>query len=105
MGVGKTTFITSLCHTLGTFDLVSIPSFSIINEYTTEIGQQIFHFDFYRIKNPDELLDIGFDEYCTDDAFCFIEWPEKAENIVPPDFLHIQMEEVDSETRALTFLI
>jgi tRNA threonylcarbamoyladenosine biosynthesis protein TsaE len=105
MGVGKTTFITAICRKLGTDDLVSSPTFSIINEYLTKNGIPIFHFDFYRIKTQNELLDIGFDEYCQDDVYCFIEWPEKGEDIIPDDFLKVSLTEINSDKRALSFFI
>ena len=78
---GKTTFIAALCNVLGTADLISSPTFAIVNEYSTFERIPVYHFDFYRIKSKVELLDIGFDEYCRDDAYCFIEWPEKGEGI------------------------
>ena len=87
MGAGKTTFITALCHKLKALDLVNSPTFSIVNEYETESGDTIFHFDFYRIKEPEELYDIGFEEYMKPEAWCFIEWPEKAEELLPDNFI------------------
>jgi tRNA threonylcarbamoyladenosine biosynthesis protein TsaE len=105
MGVGKTTFITSLCGLLGTDDLVSSPTFSLINEYLTGDGISIFHFDFYRIKSKIELLDIGFDEYCRKEVYCFIEWPEKGEDIIPDDFLKVSIEEINDKKRVLSFSI
>jgi tRNA threonylcarbamoyladenosine biosynthesis protein TsaE len=105
MGVGKTTFIKALCRQLKTDDLVSSPTFSIINEYLTKEGTPIFHFDFYRIKTQNELLDIGFDEYCQKDGYCFIEWPEKGEDIIPDYFLNVKLEEITGEKRALSFSI
>ncbi|MBA7526730.1 hypothetical protein ES705_18900 [subsurface metagenome] len=103
MGVGKTTLITAICKALGTDDLVSSPTFAIINEYSSQDGEPIFHFDFYRIKDPVELLDIGFHEYCTIDAFCFIEWPNKGEHVIPDDFLKLQLEEQPNGNRVLSF--
>jgi tRNA threonylcarbamoyladenosine biosynthesis protein TsaE len=103
MGAGKTTFITSLCHKLDTADLVSSPTFAIINEYKTQKGQDIFHFDFYRINNPTELLDIGFYDYCKEDSFCFIEWPERAEEILPEDFIRVTLQIADQNSRILSF--
>ncbi len=105
MGVGKTTFITAICKVLGTDDLVSSPSFSIVNEYSSENGDSIFHFDFYRIKDPVELLDIGFNEYCNSNAFCFIEWPEIGESMIPDDFLILQLKERSDGKRILSFEI
>jgi tRNA threonylcarbamoyladenosine biosynthesis protein TsaE len=103
MGVGKTTFITALCKELGTLDLVSSPTFAIVNEYDTSTDIPVYHFDFYRIKSVVELMDIGFNEYCVTEAYCFIEWPDKAEDIIPEDFMRINMEEIDDYKRAITF--
>lgn len=103
MGAGKTTFITSVCKVLGCDDLVSSPSFAIINEYSSKKGESIFHFDFYRIKTPVELLDIGFDEYCDANSICFIEWPEKGESIIPDDFIWLNLEEQEDGKRLLSF--
>lgn len=105
MGVGKTTFITAVCKSLGTKDLVSSPTFAIVNEYADSEGKPIFHFDFYRIETAGELLDIGFYEYCEQEAFCFIEWPEKAEEVIPDDFISVRMEENSDGSRQLTFMI
>jgi tRNA threonylcarbamoyladenosine biosynthesis protein TsaE len=103
MGVGKTTFIKALCKQLGTIDLVSSPSFAIINEYITYQGNAVYHFDFYRIHTSTELLDIGFNEYCSPDTYAFIEWPEKAEEIIPDDFVQVLLEEDSEGTRTLIF--
>jgi tRNA threonylcarbamoyladenosine biosynthesis protein TsaE len=82
LGAGKTTFITSLCQILGSTDDISSPTFSIINEYHCDYGK-IYHFDLYRIKNLEEALDIGFEEYLYSHNYCFIEWPEKVAKILP----------------------
>lgn len=103
MGVGKTTFITAICNLLGTQDLVSSPTFAIVNEYNTAAGIPVYHFDFYRIKSAVELMDIGFEEYCISDAYCFIEWPDKADEIIPDDFIKVNMEESDDFKRILSF--
>jgi tRNA threonylcarbamoyladenosine biosynthesis protein TsaE len=103
MGAGKTTFITALCKALKAIDLVSSPTFSIVNEYNTQDGNIIFHFDFYRIKNPEELYDIGFEEYCRNDAWCFIEWPERAEELIPDDFIKVYIEINETGKRLLTY--
>ncbi len=103
MGAGKTTFIKAVCEHLSAEDLVSSPTFAIINEYNSEKEGTIYHFDFYRIKSVDELLDIGFHEYLTDDAWCFIEWPEKGEELLTDDFLPVHIEEDDKNNRVLKF--
>lgn len=101
MGAGKTTFITELCAELKALDIVSSPTFAIVNEYETEIGDPIFHFDFYRIKEPDELFDIGFEEYLDKDGWCFIEWPERAENVISDEFMKVEIVPVDQNTRII----
>lgn len=78
MGAGKTTFIKSLCSYLGVIDNMSSPTYSIVNEYRTNSNEKIFHFDLYRLKNSEELLNIGFEDYLGEDFYKFIEWPELA---------------------------
>lgn len=92
MGVGKTTFIKEICKQLHVVDNVSSPTFSIVNEYRTETGNSIFHFDFYRIKNITELYDIGYEEYLYSDHICLIEWPELAMEIMPTAYVKINIE-------------
>jgi tRNA threonylcarbamoyladenosine biosynthesis protein TsaE len=104
MGAGKTTFITALCKALKAIDLVSSPTFSIVNEYETQSGDLIYHFDFYRIKNSEELFDIGFEEYIQNNNWCFVEWPEKAEELIPENFLKILIEVEDNENRSIYIL-
>lgn len=104
MGAGKTTFITALCKALSATDLVSSPTFSIVNEYGCSTGDLIYHFDFYRIKNAEELYDIGFEEYISNDNWCFIEWPEKAEELIPDNFLKIQIEVKENNVRELSII-
>ncbi len=103
MGAGKTTFITALCKELGVIDLVSSPSFSIINEYGTDKSDRIYHFDFYRINNAIELYDIGFEEYCYGNDWCFIEWPEKCKEIIPENFVFVTIQVNGSGVRKLIF--
>ncbi|MGD2034385.1 MAG: tRNA (adenosine(37)-N6)-threonylcarbamoyltransferase complex ATPase subunit type 1 TsaE [Bacteroidales bacterium] len=105
MGAGKTTFITAICKILGVQDLVSSPSFAIIHEYSLGNGEQVFHFDFYRIKKSDELLEIGFYEYCNANSYCFIEWPEKGEDLIPGDFIKVRLEEMSERKRMLSLKI
>lgn len=103
MGAGKTTFITALCRELDVTDLVSSPTFSIINEYSTSKNDRIFHFDFYRIDDKDELFDIGFEEYCYGNEWCFIEWPEKGRDIIPEDFTYVTIQVDEHGERKLIF--
>ena len=91
MGVGKTTLIKSICKALNVKDIVTSPTFSVVNEYQTDIGGAIFHFDFFRIKEKEELLDLGLEEYIYSDNYCLIEWPEKAEGLLDDNFVEIRM--------------
>jgi tRNA threonylcarbamoyladenosine biosynthesis protein TsaE len=92
MGAGKTTMIKALCRELGVTDIVQSPSFSIINEYKTNRGEPIFHFDFYRIKKLEEIFDIGYEEYLYSGFYCFIEWPELMEELLPEDVIKVSIE-------------
>ncbi len=90
MGAGKTTFIKSICRVLGVADTVSSPTFSIVNEYESPQGP-VFHFDFYRLKNETEALDLGYEEYLYSGNYCFIEWPEKIPHLLPDHALKVQL--------------
>jgi len=90
MGAGKTTLIKALCKQLGTNDNVASPTFSIVNEYKTP-GDNIFHFDFYRLKTQTEALDMGFEEYLYSGNYCFIEWPEKIPDLLPSHYISIKI--------------
>lgn len=92
MGAGKTTLIKELCKLLDVVDIVNSPTFSIINEYKTAKGSSIYHFDLYRIKAPEELLDIGYEEYIFSGSVCLIEWPELAESLMPESYVLINIE-------------
>lgn len=97
MGAGKTTFIKVLCKRLGVFDNVSSPTYSLVNEYLDEQGDSIYHFDFYRINDPSEAFDIGFDDYLYSSAYCFIEWPQRVEKLLPDQYVSITiLEPTDS---------
>ncbi|MBT4882136.1 MAG: tRNA (adenosine(37)-N6)-threonylcarbamoyltransferase complex ATPase subunit type 1 TsaE [Flavobacteriales bacterium] len=91
MGVGKTTLIKALSLQLGVVDVVSSPTFSIVNEYHIDKGLKIYHFDFYRIEDEDEAYDMGYEEYFFSEAYCFIEWPEKITNLIEEDIVEIKM--------------
>jgi tRNA threonylcarbamoyladenosine biosynthesis protein TsaE len=96
MGAGKTTFIKAICHRLGAMDIVQSPSFAIINEYKTSLGKSLFHFDFYRIKKLEEAFDIGYEDYFYNGDYCFIEWPELIEELLPEDTVKVRISgEVD----------
>ena len=91
MGAGKTTLIKALCRALKSDDTVSSPTFSLVNEYQTTGGDSIFHFDFYRISNEEEALDIGIEDYLYHDNWCFIEWPQNIKNLLPLDAVTIKI--------------
>tara|TARA_B100000902_G_scaffold380880_1_gene416734 strand:- start:478 stop:906 length:429 start_codon:yes stop_codon:yes gene_type:complete len=91
MGVGKTRFIKSLCKGLNVLDVVSSPTFSIVNQYLNKNNDFIYHFDFYRTINKEEIFDIGYEEYIYSSSYCFIEWPEKIESLLPNNYIKIEM--------------
>ena len=91
MGVGKTTFIKSLCKELNVIDIVSSPTFSIVNQYLNKDNDNIYHFDFYRTNNNEEIFDIGYEDYIYSSSYCFIEWPEKIESLLPNNYIKIEM--------------
>ena len=91
MGVGKTTFIAALCKQLGSNDIISSPTFSLINEYSDSKGQPIFHFDFYRIKSITEVFDIGYEDYLYSNNLCLLEWPELVEELLPDQSVNVNI--------------
>lgn len=101
MGAGKTTFIKALCRQLGVADAMSSPTFSIVNEYRDKTDNPIYHFDFYRIENPAEALDIGVEEYFYSGDLCFIEWPERIKDLIPEDHLEISIKLVEENSREI----
>mgnify|MGYP003313586676 CR=1 FL=1 len=101
MGVGKTTLIKELCNQLGVKDNVCSPTFAIINEYTTGEGEPVYHFDFYRLKSEAEAYDIGYEEYFYGDGYCFTEWTEKVENLLPEQYVRVEITELNGN-RILT---
>lgn len=100
MGAGKTTLITSLVKALGSEDKVSSPTFSLVNEYSSP-ANSIFHFDFYRIDDENEALDIGLEEYLNEDAYIFIEWPQKIGGFLEEDFQKVEIITKDQNLRML----
>ena len=101
MGSGKTTLIKEICRKLGVVELTNSPTFSLVNEYLTASGESLFHFDFYRINNEEEAYDIGIEEYLYSGNWCFIEWPEKVENLLPLDTVVIQLTINRDNTRTI----
>lgn len=102
MGVGKTTFIKAVCEELGVTDVVTSPTFAIVNEYRSDsTGELIYHFDFYRIKKLEEVYDMGYEDYFYCGALCFIEWPELIEELLPGDAVKVTIEEVENGERRL----
>jgi len=103
MGAGKTTFVTALCDILGVKDVVNSPTFTIVNEYQTDKGEPVFHFDFYRINRLSEAEDIGLYEYFDSGALCLIEWPELIEELLPEETLKVNIMVEDADTRTILF--
>ena len=101
MGAGKTTFIKAICEALGVEDVVTSPTFAIVNEYMTPKRESIYHFDFYRIKNLREACDIGCEEYFYSGCPCFIEWPELIEELLPEDAVKVNIEVHEDGTRTV----
>lgn len=104
MGVGKTTFIKEVCRILGVDNIVNSPTYAIINEYHTFKNESVYHFDFYRIKNKEEVLDLGYEEYFFSGNFCFMEWAEKIKELLPENVVYILIEkELNNEWRKIKF--
>ena len=104
MGAGKTTFTTAICHKLGVKeDAVSSPTFAIINEYKTGSGDNMYHFDFYRINKIAEAMDIGFFDYIDSGKLCIIEWPENIEEILPDNTLRVYISVNKDQSRVVTW--
>lgn len=101
MGAGKTTFIKAICGVLGAVDLVSSPTFTLVNEYRTSGGETLYHIDFYRIRKQEEVFDFGVEEYLTGESYCFMEWPELVEEILPPETVRVRITVDSGEQRTL----
>ncbi|MEN8964594.1 MAG: tRNA (adenosine(37)-N6)-threonylcarbamoyltransferase complex ATPase subunit type 1 TsaE [Polaribacter sp.] len=99
MGVGKTTLIKEICKQLGVLDNISSPTFSLVNEYQTKNNESIFHFDFYRIEEEEEALDMGIDDYFYNNNWCLIEWPENVENLLPLEAVEIHLSVLEDGQR------
>lgn len=102
MAAGKTTFIKSLCEALGVEDVVSSPTFSIVNEYESNNGP-VYHFDFYRLKSQQEAYDIGYEEYFYSGNYCLVEWPSKVEDLLPEEYIKVQITAMGNQQRLFEF--
>ena len=103
MGAGKTTFIKAICEELGGEDVITSPTFAIVNEYSLPDGDCIYHFDFYRIKKLEEVYDMGFEDYFYSGALCFIEWPELIEEVLPEDAVKVNITENADGSRTINY--
>ncbi len=104
MGAGKTTFIKAVCEELGVSDVITSPTFAIVNEYRSDTtGELIYHFDFYRIKKLEEVYDMGYEDYFYSGALCFIEWPELIDELLPEDAVKVSIEENSDGSRTVSF--
>ncbi|MFN6088766.1 MAG: tRNA (adenosine(37)-N6)-threonylcarbamoyltransferase complex ATPase subunit type 1 TsaE [Cyclobacteriaceae bacterium] len=103
MGAGKTTLVKSICRELSVNEVVSSPTFSIINEYKTSQGKSIFHFDFYRLKSELEAYDIGVNEYFESGNICLVEWAEKIPSLIPDHYFEITLQISDPTSRAINY--
>ncbi len=97
MGAGKTTLITAICKALGVVDAISSPTYSLVNEYLDAEGRTIYHFDFYRIEDEEEALDMGVEEYFYSGNLCLIEWPEKIAGLLPENCIQLKINLEKSE--------
>lgn len=103
MGAGKTTFIKAVCENLGVEDVINSPTFAIVNEYVDCNDEPIYHFDFYRIKKEQEVLDIGYEDYVYSGNVCFMEWPELIENLLPEEIVKVTIQEEEDGGRTIVF--
>ena len=101
MGAGKTTFIKALCEAMGVEDVITSPTFSLVNDYTDRNGNSIYHFDFYRIKKLEEVYDMGYEDYFYSGSLCLMEWPELIEDILPEEALKVTITEETDGSRKL----
>lgn len=104
MGVGKTTLIKEICKSLHAEDVISSPTFSLVNEYRTQNDEPIYHFDFYRIESEEEALDIGVEDYFYSGDWCLIEWPNNIENLLPLDAVEIHLSHADDGKRSIQLI-
>ena len=102
MGAGKTTLISTLMESLGSEDIVTSPTFALVNQYYTAEHEPVYHFDFYRINSINEAFDMGYEEYFYSGDLCLVEWPEKVEQLLPDDTMVVKIEILDENTRRFT---
>lgn len=103
MGAGKTTFVKAVCEELGVEDVITSPTFALVNEYTDGHGESVFHFDFYRIKKLEEAYDMGCEDYFDSGSLCFIEWPEIVEELLPADAVRVDICESADGARVVSW--
>ena len=103
MGAGKTTFIKAICEEQGVEDVITSPTFAIVNEYSDIDGDPIYHFDFYRIKKLEEVYDMGYEDYFDSGYLCLLEWPELIEELLPEDAVKVTITELEDGTREIEF--
>ena len=104
MGAGKTTFIKAICEELGVDDVITSPTFAIVNEYqSATTGDSIYHFDFYRIKKLEEVYDMGYEDYFYSGSLCFLEWPELIDDLLPEDATKVTIEATEEGGRIVKF--
>lgn len=103
MGAGKTTFIKAVCEELGVEDVITSPTFAIVNEYTDREGSPVYHFDFYRIKKLEEVYDMGYEDYFDSGNLCFLEWPELIDELLPTDAAKVTIVEQEDGSRLVEF--
>lgn len=103
MGAGKTTFIKALCEAMGVEDVITSPTFALVNEYTDGNGDPIYHFDFYRIKKIEEVYDMGYEDYFYSGNLCLLEWPELIEDLLPEDAVRVSITQNDDNSRTIEF--
>lgn len=101
MGAGKTTLIKEICSQLGSEDVVTSPTFALVNRYETAEGRPIYHFDFYRIEHPEEAMDMGYEEYFYSEGLCLVEWSERIEALLPDDVMRVNIEVLSPTKRRL----
>ena len=103
MGAGKTTFIKAICEELGVEDVITSPTFAIVNEYSLPSQEALYHFDFYRIKKLEEVYDMGYEDYFYSGNLCLIEWPELIEELLPENALRVTIEEQPDGSRTIAW--